>query len=124
MKKDNKSYDFAKKNKAGVSAALRGMISLYLAYSAWGLIRTAGEPGNTMPAWGSWLVGGLFAAVAAAFGWFAWKCYKKDLAEAELTDEELADLEPTALPEEKGAALDAPDGSDEDAAAADEDAPE
>lgn len=90
--KEKKRYHVVRKNKADAKVMLRGAVCGYLLYLAWRLVnRSVAEP--SLPLAAGWVVGGLFAAAAAAFGIFSWREYRKALREAELSPEEAAALD-------------------------------
>lgn len=98
--------DFVKlRSRAAVSASVRAIAAGYLAYLAWQIVRSAGAEDSSLPPWVSWTAGVLFAAIAALFGYFAWKQYRAEMKAAEPTAEEKAALD---------AAAEAADEDDED----------
>lgn len=90
-KRERKRYHVVRKNKADVRAVFRGVVSAYLIYLGWDLIRSGGND-PTFPVAVGWLAGGLFIAAALGFGWYTWKQYKLALQEAELTPQEEEEL--------------------------------
>lgn len=84
---EKKRYHVVRKNQADMKGLLRGLVSVYLLYLGWRLISGAGHDSAFPPAL-SCLAGGLFAAAALAFGFFAWRRYLADRKAAELTPEE------------------------------------
>lgn len=80
-----KDYDIARKSHADMRALLRGLVSAYLLFLAFQLLRNS-DP--DFPAVGRFVGGGVFAVGALLFGWFTWKQYRAALKEAELTTEE------------------------------------
>lgn len=90
-KREKKHYHVVRKNKADVRAVFRGIVSAYLIYLGWDLIRSGGSD-PTFPVAVGWLAGGLFIAAALGFGWYTWKQYKQALQEAELTPQEEEEL--------------------------------
>ncbi len=91
MKREEKRYHVARKNKADMRALFRGIVCAYLFYLGWQLI-TSGGSDSSFPPVAGWLTGGLFAAAAVGFGVHAWKEYQAALKEAELTPKELEEL--------------------------------
>lgn len=85
-----KRYHIVRKQQADMKALLRGLVTAYLLYLAWKL---GVSGGSDLPAVARLLAVGLFAVGAVLFGGFAWKQYRSALKEAELTPEELAELE-------------------------------
>lgn len=77
-----KHYHVLRKQQADMKALLRTLVLVYLLYLGVQLI----AQGREAPLF--YLVGGVFAAGSAAFGWFTWKQYRAALAQAELTPEE------------------------------------
>lgn len=88
---DKKRYHVLRKQQADLRAMLRALVSAYLLYLSWKLIFYAGTD-LTLPPVLRFLAGGLFAAAAAAFGWYTWKQYRSALRDAELTPQELEEL--------------------------------
>jgi len=84
---DKKQYNAVRKNNADLHALLRGFVAAYLLYLGWKLI-TSGGDGASFPPIVGYVAGGLFAVGAVAFGCYAWKRYRADLRDAELTPEE------------------------------------
>ena len=88
MKQRNKKrYHVVRKNKADVRALLRVLVSAYLVYMGWNLIRGGGSDPSFPPAAG-WITGGLFIAAALFFGLYTGRQYRDALREAELTPQE------------------------------------
>lgn len=73
--------------KATLRASLRGLISVYLVYLGWSVARDSGGDSPIKP-WMGWGIFVIFAAIAAAFGLYAYKQYKLDLKDAEAPAEE------------------------------------
>ncbi len=88
---EKKRYHVVRKNRADTRGLLRGLVSAYLLYLGWKLISGAGRDPSFPPALGC-LAGGLFAAAALAFGFYAWRQYLSDRKAARLTPEEEAEL--------------------------------
>lgn len=88
---EKKRYHVVRKNRADTRGLLRGLVSAYLLYLGWKLISSAGRDPTFPPALGC-LAGGLFAAAALAFGFYAWRQYLSDRKAARLTPEEEAEL--------------------------------
>lgn len=88
MKK--KEYDIFRKNQANLRMLLRGLVSLYLCFLAYRLVLSGGDD---LPLAVRITAGILFAVCAAAFGVYAFRRYRTECREAELTEEELAALE-------------------------------
>lgn len=84
---EKKRYHVVRKNQADMKGLLRGLVSVYLLYLGWKLMTSAGRGPTFSPVLG-YLAGGLFAAAALAFGFFAWRRYLADRKAAELTPEE------------------------------------
>ena len=70
-----KRYHVVRKNKADTRALFRVILCGYLLYLAWQLIQSGGSDPS-------------FPPLAAGFGWYSWREYRRALAEAELTPEE------------------------------------
>ena len=77
-----KHYHVVRKQQADLKALRRTLVLVYLLYLGVQLI----SRGREEPLF--YLAGGLFAAGAAAFGWFTWRQYRAALIQAELTPEE------------------------------------
>ena len=67
--------------RAGIRAALRGCVCVYLCYLAWMLIQGAGSPDTTMPVWVNWLFAVLLVLGAAGYGAYTWTQYQGEKAE-------------------------------------------
>ncbi len=83
---DKKQYNVFRKNKADLHVLIRGIVAAYLLYLGWKLVTSGGDA--SFPPAAGYAVGALFAAGAIAFGCYAWKRYRADLRDAELTPEE------------------------------------
>lgn len=79
---ERKRYHVVRKQQADMKALLRALVSGYLFYLGLRLISQGS--GNPL----LYLAGGIFAAGAAAFGWFTWRQYRAALSQALLTPEE------------------------------------
>ena len=91
---EKKQYNVTRKNQAEFRALLRGLVAVYLLYLAWKLAFVGGEDPTFPPAAGI-ASGIVLAAGAVIFGVFTWKRFLADRRDAELTPEELAELEAT-----------------------------
>ena len=87
MSNKSKEYTVIRKNRANVSAVLRGAVACYLLYLGVQIAMSAGKD-PSFPVWASWLLGGFFCVAAVAFGAYTWRRYRADLKAAELTEEE------------------------------------
>lgn len=87
MSNKSKEYNVIRKNRANVSAVLRGAVACYLLYLGVQIAMSAGKD-PSFPAWAAWLLGGFFCVAAVAFGVYTWRRYRADLKAAELTEEE------------------------------------
>ncbi len=83
---EKKRYHVVRKQQADMRALLRALVSAYLLYLGFRLISQEGGDLAFR------LAGGAFAVGAAAFGWYAWKSYRANLKDAELTPEEEVEL--------------------------------
>lgn len=90
--KEARRYHVVRKNQADMKALLRALVSGYLLYLGWKLIRSGGST-PSFPPFAACLLGGLLALAGAAFGWYTWQEYRRALKGAELTPEEKAELD-------------------------------
>lgn len=87
MSNHSKEYNVIRKNRANVSAVLRGAVACYLLYLGVKIAMSAGKD-PSFPVWAAWVLGGFFCLAGAAFGVYTWRRYRADLKAAELTEEE------------------------------------
>ena len=88
---EHKHYHMVRKNQANLRALFRGVVTAALFYIAYRLPAMSAED-PTFPDALGWAAAGVFAIVAAGFGIYAWKSYRADCKNAELTPEEEAVL--------------------------------
>ena len=88
-----------RKNRANVSAVLRGAVACYLLYLGVQIAMSAGKD-PSFPVWAAWVLGGFFCLAGAAFGVYTWRRYRADLKAAELTEEERLEARRQAEQEE------------------------
>ena len=79
----NEKYDVQKKARAATWATLRAVVSLYLLYMAWLIVKALGDSSPIPPVLG-WIIAGVFAAAALGFGVYTWRSYRQDLTDAKL----------------------------------------
>ena len=92
MGKEPHKYNYQRKNKANIRAALRAAVALYIIYLGWQIIAgSSADSGSSMPEWVAFLIGGGFILAAVLFGLYTWRRYRTDMKGAELTPEELAE---------------------------------
>ena len=82
-----KRYHAYRKSQADLRATLRAVVTAALLYFAWRLAHYAGED-PTFPPILAYVMCGVFAVAAIAFGVYTVKSYLAALREAELTPEE------------------------------------
>ena len=99
MSNKSKEYNVIRKNRANVSAVLRGAVACYLLYLGVQIAMSAGKD-PSFPVWASWLLGGFFCVAAVAFGAYTWRRYRADLKAAELTEAERLEARRQAEQEE------------------------
>ncbi|MBQ9663147.1 MAG: hypothetical protein IJV40_08375 [Oscillospiraceae bacterium] len=101
MREDqNFEYDVQKRAKAGTAATLRAVVSIYVVYLAWTVLKGVLDGSSPVPLWLACLVAVVFTGAAIAFGVFTWKTYQRDKEAARLpaateTDEETEETEET-----------------------------
>ena len=84
MKEQQFEYDVQKRARAGTAATLRAVISLYIIYLAWSVLKGVRNGSSPVPVWVGWLVAIVFTAAAIAFGFYTWKTYLRDKEAARL----------------------------------------
>ena len=84
MKEQQFEYDIQKRAKAGTAATLRAVISVYIIYLAWSVLKGVRNGSSPVPVWVGWLVAIVFTAAAIAFGFYTWKTYLRDKEAARL----------------------------------------
>ena len=99
MSNKSKEYNVIRKNRANVSAVLRGAVACYLLYLGVQIAMSAGKA-PSFPVWAAWVLGGFFCLAGAAFGVYTWRRYRADLKAAELTEEERLEARRQAEQEE------------------------
>ncbi len=84
MKEQQFEYDIQKRAKAGTAATLRAVISVYIIYLGWTVLKGVRNGSSPVPVWVGWLVAIAFTAAAIAFGFYTWKTYLRDKEAARL----------------------------------------
>ena len=84
MKEQQFEYDIQKRAKAGTAATLRAVISVYIIYLGWTVLKGVRNGSSPVPVWVGWLVAIVFTAAAIAFGFYTWKTYLRDKEAARL----------------------------------------
>ena len=84
MKEQQFEYDIQKRAKAGTAATLRAVISVYVIYLGWTVLKGVLNGSSPVPVWVGWLVAIVFTAGAVAFGVYTWKTYLRDREAARL----------------------------------------
>ena len=84
MREQQFEYDVQKRARAGTAATLRAVISLYIIYLAWSVLKGVRNGSSPVPVWVGWLVAIVFTAAAIAFGFYTWKTYLRDKEAARL----------------------------------------
>lgn len=83
--KKKKEYDPSMMGKAISGLALRVIVSAYLVYLAWQILKGALDGGSPVPIWGAWLIFLFFVGAAAYFCVYSWKQYQKSLKSADIS---------------------------------------
>lgn len=78
-------YDATKRSKAGTAAALRIVVSVYIAYLAY---KIAFAENTSMSLWQCRLFGAFFFLAAVAFAVYSIICYRNELKAAVINSEE------------------------------------
>lgn len=89
---DKKAYHYEKKNRAKVSALLRALVSCYICYLGYSVTPLHAEP-DGLSVTMAWVLGAALALCGAAVLVYTGLRYRRDLADAEYTPEEYAELE-------------------------------
>ena len=89
MRRELPKYNLQRKNKVTTRALLRAVVSGYLLYLSWQIIKGAQSGDSSMSGPVALLIGSVFALTAIVFGIYTWKQYQAGLKGAELTPEEL-----------------------------------
>ena len=84
MKEQQFEYDIQKRAKAGTAATLRAVISFYIIYLAWSVLKGIRNGSSPVPVWVGWLVAIVFTGAAVVFGVYTWKTYLRDKEAARL----------------------------------------
>lgn len=92
MRKEKPRYSFQRKNQATFRGVTRGVMSLYLAYLGFQMIKSCLNGEESASTWAT-PVGAVFIVIAVFVGIYAWKHYRTDMKNAELTPTEIAMLE-------------------------------
>ena len=88
MKEEKLDYDVQKQARAGTAAIFRALISVYIIYLAWSILRGVLDGSSPIPVWAGWLAAIVFTAAAAAFGVYTWKTWRRDLEAARLPEDD------------------------------------
>ena len=88
MREDRFEYDIQKRARAGTAATFRALVSVYLIYLGWTVLKGVLNGSSAVPAWAGWLTAVVFTAAAAAFGVYTWKTWRRDLEAARFPAEE------------------------------------
>lgn len=89
---DKKVYHYEQKNRARVSAMLRALVAAYIVYLGYSATPLRAEP-DGMSATLAWVLGAALMLAGIAVIVYTVLRYKQDLAAAEYTEEEYAELE-------------------------------
>ena len=76
------------KGRAISMASLRAVVAGYLIYLGGKLIYDRLHTESEMPVWLAWVFGIFFILVGGAFGFYTWKRYRKEVAEANAQEAE------------------------------------
>ena len=99
MKDARFEYDVQKRARAGTAATLRVVVSAYVIYLAWTVLRGVLDGSSPVPVWVGWLVAVVFTGAAIAFCIFTWRTYRRDLEAARIQPHE-EETEPADTEEE------------------------
>ncbi len=88
---ERKVYHYEKKNRAQVRAALYAVVAVYIAYLGYRTTPLYAEPDGLSVAM-AWILGAALIAAAAGVLYYTWRRYRRELAAAEYTEEEYAEL--------------------------------
>ncbi len=77
--KNSFEHDLQARTRAGTTAALRGVVSLYLLYLAWQLIKDARSGQEDIPTAVAYLAAAVFALVAIGFAVYIVKRWRADV---------------------------------------------
>ncbi len=86
MREDRFEYDVQKRARAGTAATFRALVSAYLIYLGWSVLKGIRNGSSSVPTWAGWLAALVFAAAAIAFGFYTWKTWRRDLEAARLPE--------------------------------------
>ncbi len=94
MNNGNQQYDVQKRAKASTRATLRAVVSLYLIYLGYTILKSTVRGESTLPLWLGWTAGIVFIVGALGFCVYIYRRWRMDLEAARLTP---PDQEPEAL---------------------------
>ena len=89
---DKKVYHYEKKNRAQVRAALYAVVAVYIGYLGYRTTPLYAEP-DGLSAGLAWALGIALIVCAVLVLAYTWQRYRRELAAAEYTAEEYAELE-------------------------------
>ena len=92
MQGQKKVYHYEKKNRAQVRAVLYAVVAAYVAYLGYSTTPLHGEP-DGLSVTMAWVLGVALIAAGIAVAVYTYLRYRRDLADAEYTEEEYAELD-------------------------------
>ena len=107
---DQFEYDVQKRARAGTTATFRVLVSFYLVYLGWSVLRGIRSGTSPVPVWVGWLVMLVFTGVAVFFCFYTWRRYQQDKEAARLHQSGSGDEEEVLPAEESAEQL---EGADE-----------
>ena len=90
--RERKVYHYEQKNRAGVRAALYAVVAVYIGYLGYRTTPLYAEP-DGLSVTMAWALGAVLMLCAVGVLIYTWRRYKRELAAAEYTEEEYAELE-------------------------------
>ena len=84
MKEEQYDYDVQKRARAGTTATFRALISIYIIYLGWTVLRGVLKGSSPVPVWAAWLTAIVFTGASICFLVYTWKRYRKDLEAARI----------------------------------------
>ena len=89
MKENNRlEYDVQMRARAGVAATLRALVAGYLLYTGWRIYKGSSDGSSSMSITTACIIAVAFAAVAAAFGIYTFRQWRRDVEAARMPEPE------------------------------------
>ncbi len=85
---DRLEYDVQMRARAGVAATLRALVTGYLLYTGWRIYKGSAGGSSSMPITTACIIALAFAAIAAAFGIYTFRQWRRDVEAARMPDPE------------------------------------